>query len=193
MTRLCMVPPSHRSTTGPRRCRRRWRKYLMPSPPVMLRVWTRTHSPSRRPDGDPGILELPDSLSRLELCVTSGVCPIGTQGVPTSGMQRTPLSSRKTSWAPRRRAVFYPRPLVCLPARDGLLVPLQSPQRRLLTRPAQAPHHPPHGAGMIAWPASGGRPGAGLGRSAFTPPLRWTCAQRTTALMDACSLAALAC
>ncbi len=37
---------------------------------------------------------------------------------------------------------FFTRPIVCLPARDGCLVPLQSPPLRLLTRPAQAPASP---------------------------------------------------
>ncbi len=81
-----------------------------------------------------------------------GVSPIGAQVLRTLGMRRNPLSSRNTRWAPSLRAFFYTRPLVFLPAGDGFLVSLCGPTFRLLPRPFEIHHHPPHMARVVANP-----------------------------------------
>lgn len=54
-----------------------------------------------------------------------GVCPFGVHVRATSGISRKPDSSRKTRWAPRRRAFFYMRPTGVLPVDDRRVIPLQ--------------------------------------------------------------------
>src|SRR5437773_10622189 len=79
-----------------------------------------------------------------------GVCPLGAQVRRTFGINRKPLSSTNTRWAPRRAAFFYPGPFVPLPPGDGDLVALDRPPLGLLATPAQRGQHLPDMRGRIA-------------------------------------------
>jgi len=64
--------------------------------------------------------------------------PTGAQVLRTFGINKKPLSSRNTRWAPRRSAFFYIRPHRRLPAFDGGLIPLPRPSFGLLPAPLEA-------------------------------------------------------
>jgi len=79
-----------------------------------------------------------------------GVRPLGAQVLRNGGLSERPLSSWKRSQARRRRAFFYPRPLLGYPAFDLLLVSLLGLVCRALEAPVQRPEQLPNMTGMVA-------------------------------------------
>src|SRR5438128_10647140 len=80
-----------------------------------------------------------------------GVQPTGAQVLRTFGINRKPLSSRNTRWAPRRAAFFYPGPFVGFPSLNGRLVPLEGASFGFLPTPAEAlSQQLPHANGTVA-------------------------------------------
>src|SRR6266478_5744723 len=79
-----------------------------------------------------------------------GVQPTGAQVFRTLGINRKPLSSRNTRWAPRRAAFFYMGPRPPLPSCDGRVVPLESAAFGFLPTPLEAvPQQLPHADGTV--------------------------------------------
>ena len=75
--------------------------------------------------------------------------PFGAHVALTEGRRLNPLSSWKQIQALRRRAFFYPGPLLLHPVGDGLVVALDGPARRALAAPAHLAQDPPHVPGVI--------------------------------------------
>lgn len=81
-----------------------------------------------------------------------GVGPCGAHVRRRVGMSRKPLSSRKASCAPRRRAFFYRGPSVTLPVGNGRCVPWDRLALGDLTAPAQTAQDLSDRGGVIPHP-----------------------------------------
>src|SRR5919204_3899205 len=87
-------------------------------------------------------------------CRRIGVWPRGAQVRRTGGVNPTPLSSRNTIQAPRRRAFLAdPRPVGLDPASDRGLVAFDGAALGPLHGPAHRPQDAPDVRGMMAHPA----------------------------------------
>jgi len=66
--------------------------------------------------------------------------------------EEEPAFVEKYEMGPKSSGFFYTRPLVFLPMGDGFLVSLCGPTLRLLPRPFEIRHHPPHMARVVMNP-----------------------------------------
>ena len=80
---------------------------------------------------------------------TTGVSPHGAQVLLSGETSENPLSSSKTSVAPRARHFFYPRPVIALPMRYCFIVSLRCLSLGLLITPSYAPHQAPNSTRVI--------------------------------------------
>jgi hypothetical protein len=88
----------------------------------------------------------------LKWCLSTGVFPFGAQVDLTEGRSENPASSWKQIQAFRRRAFFYPRPVLGHPGSDRLVVALDGTTRRPLAAPAHLVEDFPDMAGMVGNP-----------------------------------------